>query len=119
MTRNDDSYDHIIDDSDDILEWVRSFNRDDLIYSKHFEEVLDKRVHVKKESLLEFLFDSEDLIDAAHNPDGRDPSYILVFDRSNKYYMRIVVSEFEGKLSLVTAHLANKNASKVNNLLKR
>lgn len=119
MQHQDNEYDHILDDPEDIVEWVRSFDSDDMIYSRHFETVLEKREHVKKDELLELLFDSDDLIDANYNPDGGDPSYILVFDRSNKYYMKVVVSEFEGDLSCVTAYLANKTASKLDNLLKR
>ncbi len=114
------AFDHVLEDPDSILPWVRSFDREDVRLTRHFEDdVLLDRVHINVEEVLWFLFESDDLIGASYNPPGRDPSYILVFDRSNQYYLKIVVSGKQEALILVTAHLARKTMNDLDRLLKR
>lgn len=90
-------------------------------YSKHFEEdVLPERSKISKDLIEEFTHPPKNLDGFNYEEDRLPwPKYILLFDKSNKYWLRIVISLREKHFEVVTAHLATKRKNSKDNLLKR
>jgi hypothetical protein len=79
-------------------------------YSQHFEQDVNPiRDNVSKEKIENHLHDSSQLEAAECEADEhpRD-KYLLFFDDSTKYYLKVVVSIADEYLNVVTSHVVSK-----------
>lgn len=79
-------------------------------YTQHFEEErLPNRVNLSKDIIEEHLKSPRKLIEFEFEEDKHPrPKYQLVFDKSTKYYLKIVLSFDDNEVFIVTAHIVNK-----------
>lgn len=82
----------------------------DIQYTRHFEkERLPYRQNVTKSLIEQHLENPDNLIDFVHSEDGHErEKYEAIFDKSSKYYLKIVLSMADESLYIVTAHVINK-----------
>jgi hypothetical protein len=82
-----------------------------IVYTDHFERKrLPNRSKLSKELIEKYLFgDWDGLVESSHQEDNhhRD-KYSLLFDKSNRYLLKIVVSLGEECVFLVTSHVVAK-----------
>jgi hypothetical protein len=83
----------------------------EIVHTDHFERKrLPNRSKLSKEIIEEYLFgDWDELVDSSHQRDDhhRD-KYSLLFDKSNRYLLKTVVSLGEERVFLVTSHVVAK-----------
>jgi hypothetical protein len=98
---------HPIEESEVLGEAVSSR---DIVYTRHFEdERLPYRENVSKSLIEKHLRDFSGLVDFEFSEDGHDRAkYELLFDKSNKYYLKVVLSMDFESVYIVTAHVINK-----------
>lgn len=85
-------------------------------YTKHFEEdVLSDRINITKKLVKSNLKNPKNLIEFQYEEDTHPrEKYELLFDKSNKYYLMIVVSLEEKKyIYVVTSFVMNKEKTKI------
>jgi len=81
-----------------------------LEYTKHFEkDRLPYRKNISKELIREYIGDPKDLVEFSYAPDNHvREKYEVLFDKSSKYFLKIVLSVSSEKVYIVTAHIINK-----------
>ena len=85
-----------------------------ITFTKHIHEKLKQRSNITKEEIEENLKDSHKLIDAEHQgKEFKKDKYSLLFSKSNKYDLRVVVSVKDKSLNVITAHIQNIKRRKV------
>lgn len=79
-------------------------------YTWHFEqERLPDRSNVTKDLIEEHLQNPSALLEFKHVEDDHNrEKYETLFDKSSKYYLKIVLSMSSGEIYIVTAHVINK-----------
>lgn len=88
-------------------------------YTYHLEEKrLPIRENVSKDLIERHLDNPSDLIDYSYEEDNhKREKYQLVFDKSTKYFLKIVLSMAEEELFIVTAHVVNKTRKELSQVL--
>ncbi|MDY6788655.1 MAG: hypothetical protein SVV03_01700 [Candidatus Nanohaloarchaea archaeon] len=80
---------------------------------------MQDRLNITKELVIKYLAKFKDLDEFKFEPDDYiGEKYILLFDKSTKYWLKIVISFKNGTIAVITAHLANKTQKEKANLLK-
>lgn len=112
-------YEHPIRDEEALREQIAA--ADEVRRTEHFEaDVLPERPAISKELVTDYLHSSDDLLAFTHRPDAYDEEkYVLVFDKSSTYYLKIVVSFADACIYLITAHLINRNRGCPEDLIER
>ncbi|PSH01736.1 MAG: hypothetical protein BRC27_01080 [Nanohaloarchaea archaeon SW_10_44_10] len=89
-------------------------------YTRHFEEErLPNRVNLNKKTIEENLNSPSNLIDFEFEEDEHSrPKYQLVFDKSNKYYLKVVISFKRNEVFIVTAHIVNKRRKELSQVFR-
>jgi len=88
-------------------------------YTRHFERYrLPYRQNVTKNLIEKHLEDPKDLVKYKHEEDDHNrEKYQVLFDKSTKYYLKIVLSMTNGDLFTVTAHVINKTKKKLSQMI--
>jgi hypothetical protein len=88
-------------------------------YTRHFErDRLPYRQNVTKNLIEKHLEDPKDLVKYKHEEDDHNrEKYQVLFDKSTKYYLKIVLSMTNGDLFIVTAHVINKTKKKLSQMI--
>jgi len=81
----------------------------------HFEhERLPRRPNISREMIEDYLSSLEDLIEFEYQEDDNPrPKYSCLFDKSSKYYLKIVLSVENKTIYIVTSHLINKSKAEM------
>lgn len=79
-------------------------------YTRHFKEQrLPRRENVSEKLIKLYLNDMSDLVDFAYSEDEhRRFKYELLFNKSTKYFLKVVLSMNRSEIYIVTAHVINK-----------
>jgi hypothetical protein len=98
---------HPIEERDVLQEAVSSR---EIFLTRHFqEERLPRRENVSRGIIFSHLEDMSDLVDFVYSEDGHSRfKYELLFDKSSKYFLKVVLSMDESRVFIVTAHVINK-----------
>ena len=88
-------------------------------YTRHFEEDrLPYRQNVTKDLIEQHLSNPKDLVEYKYEEDNHNrEKYQVLFDKSTKYYLKIVLSMTNGDLFIVTAHVINKTKKKLSQII--
>lgn len=111
------SIDHPISDQENFKE---ELSVRDISYTRHFEEErLPYRSNVTKDLIEEHLQEPDNLVDFRYEEDDhKREKYQVLFDKSSKYFLKIVLSMSKGEIFIVTAHVVNKAKKRRSQVLK-
>ncbi|MDY6768651.1 MAG: hypothetical protein SVW02_00915 [Candidatus Nanohaloarchaea archaeon] len=112
-------YEHPIQDEETLQKHMEA--ADEVRSTDHFEkDVIPDRPSISKEMVEEYLQRFDDLLAFTHQEDTYDEEkYVLIFDKSSTYYLKIVVSFADSCIYLITAHLINRNRGDPEDLIER
>ena len=98
---------HPIEDRDKLDEAI---SVREVKYTRHFEEErLPRRENVSKELIEDNLSNFSGLVDFVYSEDDHSRfKYELLFDKSRKYFLKVVLSMDDSEVYVVTAHVINK-----------
>lgn len=104
-------------DSEEALK--REIESREIQYTWHFKEKrLPRRKNVSVELIETYLGNPVDLLEFVFEPDDHDrEKYQLLFDKSSKYFLKIVLSMEGDSQYIVTAHVVNKSKKEKSKLL--
>ncbi len=95
---------------DDLKEKIKSIKK--ITFSKHFQEKAKIR-GITEEEIRSYLINPENIVQFEYQGKEADgQKYALIFNKSNKYDLKIVISVKED-LNVVTAHIQSKKKRKV------
>lgn len=95
---------------DDLKETIKSIKK--IKFSKHFHEKAKIR-GITEEEIQSYLRHPENIVQFEYQGKEDDrQKYALIFNKSNKYDLKIVISVKED-LNVVTAHIQSKKKRKV------
>ena len=87
----------------------------EIVFTLHFDSSDVARRGVGREDAERALREPEDLVSADdQGDDPRGHKYALLFEKSSRYDLRIVVSILGGRINVITTHVQNRKRRKVN-----
>ena len=99
MDSNDPKHSKI----DTIFNKISKFKKEDILFSEHFESVMNEREYLDKSDITNKLFDSSSIKWIEDQSDRyKEPRFLLVYKQSGTYDFAIVVA-MNGKIKVITA----------------